>query len=138
MTAQIDILKLIHSSMDLQEREDLILELLIQFQIATDNDKLLSIIGDFEKEFRDYGREGNFSYEGLRALFDYLEQYETDCNTEIELNVIAICCDYTEDSIQNIADNYGIEGDREEILETLMYNTQVIEVDEDNIIIQDY
>ena len=93
---------------------------------------------DFEKEFRNYGGEDNFSWEGLRALFDYLKQYETDCNTEIELDAIAICCDYTEDSIQNIADNYGIEGDREEILETLMYNTQVIEVDEDNIIIQDY
>ena len=93
---------------------------------------------DFEKEFRDYGKEDNFSYEGLRALFGYLEQYETDCNTEIELDAIAICCDYTEDSIQNIAENYGIEGDREEILEILMDNTQVIEIDEDTIIIQDY
>ena len=93
---------------------------------------------DFERAFKGYGREDNFSYEGLRALFDYLEQYEEDCDQEIELDVIAICCEYTEDSIQNIADNYGIEGDREEILETLMYNTQVIEVDEDNIIIQDY
>ena len=52
MTAQIDILKLIHSSMDTQEREDLIFELLIQFQIDTDNDKLLSIIGDFETILR--------------------------------------------------------------------------------------
>jgi len=93
---------------------------------------------DFERAFKGYGREDNFSYEGLRALFEYLEQYEEDCDQEIELDVIAICCEYTEDSIQNIADNYGIEGDREEILETLMYNTQVIEVDEDNIIIQDY
>ena len=93
---------------------------------------------DFEKEFRYYGREDNFSWEGLRALFDYLEQYEEDCDQEIELDIIALCCEYTEDSIQNIADNYGIEGDREEILETLMDNTQVIEVDEDNIIIRDY
>ena len=93
---------------------------------------------DFEKEFRDYGREDSFSWEGLRTLFDYLEQYEEDCYQESELDVIAICCEYTEDSIQNIADNYGIEGDREEILETLMYNTQVIEIDEDNVIIQNY
>jgi len=93
---------------------------------------------DFEKEFRYYGREDNFSWEGLRALFDYLEQYEEDCDQEIELDIIALCCEYTEDSIQNIADNYGIEGDREEILETLRDNTQVIEVNKDNIIIQDY
>ena len=92
----------------------------------------------FEKEFRDYEREDNFSCEGLRALFDYFEMLEEDCDTTIELDAIAICCEYTEDSIQNIADNYGIEGDREEILEILMDNTQVIEIDEDTIIIQDY
>jgi len=92
----------------------------------------------FEKEFRDYEREDNFSYEGLRALFDYFEMLEEDCNMTIELDAMAICCEYTEDSIQNIADNYGIEGDREEILEILMDNTQVIEIDEDNVIIQNY
>ena len=41
-------------------------------------------------------RPDNFSSDGLRALFEYLEEYEQDCGEEIELDVIAICCDFTE------------------------------------------
>ena len=32
---------------------------------------------------------------------------------EIEFDVIAICCDFSEDSFENIADQYGIELDPE-------------------------
>jgi len=41
-------------------------------------------------------RPSNFSYEGLIALYDYLENFEEDTDKEIELDVIAFCCDYTE------------------------------------------
>lgn len=41
-------------------------------------------------------RKNNFSSEGLIALFDYLEFYEEDTGQEIKLDVIALCCDYTE------------------------------------------
>lgn len=67
-------------------------------------------------EFRDYFHEirpDNFSYQGLRALFDYLEEYEESTGEEVEFDVIAICCDFSEDSFQNIADQYGIELDPE-------------------------
>ena len=39
----------------------------------------------------------NFTYEGLRALYEHLEEV-SECmdNKTIELDVIAICCDYTE------------------------------------------
>jgi len=40
--------------------------------------------------------KGNFSYEGKRALFDYLEQYEDETGTPVELDTIALCCEYTE------------------------------------------
>ena len=40
--------------------------------------------------------KNNFSYEGKRALFDYLEQYEEDAGEKIELDTIALCCEYTE------------------------------------------
>ena len=65
-------------------------------------------------EFRDYFHEirpDNFSYEGLRILFDYLEEFEESIGEEIEFDVIAICCDFSEDSYENIADQYGIELD---------------------------
>ena len=68
-------------------------------------------------EFRDYFHEirpDNFSYQGLRLLFDYLEEFEESTGEEIEFDVIAICCDFSEDSFENIADLYGIELDKTE------------------------
>ena len=68
-------------------------------------------------EFRDHFHEirpDNFSYQGLRALFDYLEEYEESTGEEVEFDVIAICCDFSEDSFENIADLYGIELDKAE------------------------
>jgi hypothetical protein len=83
----------------------------------------------FHKSERD-----NFSYEGLRALFDYLEQYEEDCGEEIELDVIALCCDYTEyDNLKEFQDDYGTEYEDIEDIET---NTTVIKIDDDKFIIQ--
>tara|TARA_R110000868_G_scaffold113261_1_gene304143 strand:- start:245 stop:571 length:327 start_codon:yes stop_codon:yes gene_type:complete len=54
-------------------------------------------------------RPENFSYEGLELLFDYFEQLEDDLGEEIEMDVIAICCDYSEDDFQVVADEYEIE-----------------------------
>ena len=41
-------------------------------------------------------RPDNFSYDGLVALYDYLDDFEEDTDEEIELDVIAFCCDYSE------------------------------------------
>lgn len=40
--------------------------------------------------------KNNFSYEGKRALFDYLEEYEENIGEKIELDIIALCVDFTE------------------------------------------
>ena len=69
---------------------------------------------DFERAFVTAGRKENFIYEGLAVLFDYLEELEASTGQEIELDVIALCCEYTEDTWRNIADNYGIELDETE------------------------
>ena len=37
-----------------------------------------------------------WSYNGAKALAEYLEQYEEDCGIELELDVVAIRCTYTE------------------------------------------
>ena len=48
----------------------------------------------FTDEFNSI-RPNNFSYDGLQVLFDYLEQYEDDVTQNgMELDVIAICCDF--------------------------------------------
>jgi hypothetical protein len=64
---------------------------------------------DFERAFVDADRKDNFSYEALGLLFDYFEDYEEQTGQEIELDVIAICCEYSEDTLQDIANNYGID-----------------------------
>lgn len=38
----------------------------------------------------------NFSYAGKRALFDYFEQLEEDTGEQIELDPVALCCEYSE------------------------------------------
>lgn len=63
----------------------------------------------FVEAFRNYGRMDNFSREGLEILFKYFEQYEQDCGCEMELDVIGICCDFSESSIENIIQDYDID-----------------------------
>lgn len=66
---------------------------------------------DFERAFVDADRKENFSYEALGLLFDHFESYEEETGQEIELDVIAICCEYTEDTAEEIARNYSIDLD---------------------------
>lgn len=52
--------------------------------------------------------KNNFSYKGQRALFDYLEQYEEDVGEEIELDIVALCCEYTEyEDVEEYLENYN-------------------------------
>jgi hypothetical protein len=60
---------------------------------------------DFAEEFNRYNRADNFTYEGLRALFDYLEE----CDPDLELDVIAICCDYYQSEWYDVANDYRID-----------------------------
>ena len=85
-------------------------------------------------------RPDNFSRKALVALFDYLDQLEQDLGEEQELDVIAICSDWTEytDPIE-AAEAYGWEApdvpegeERDDTsdrkaLEYLQDNTHVVE-----------
>lgn len=51
---------------------------------------------DFVDAFHAMDRRDNFNPKGLETLFDYLEQFEEDIGEEIELDVIALCCEYTQ------------------------------------------
>ena len=64
---------------------------------------------DFERAFVDADRKDNFSHEALVLLFDYFESYEEETGEEIELDVIAICCEYNEDNPDDIISNYSID-----------------------------
>ena len=91
---------------------------------------------DFRRAFADYGRTNNFSYEGLGALFDWLDELSTDTVTPYELDVIALCCEFTEYSdLAEIQANYS-STDIESI-DDLRDHTSVIEFD-GGLIIQDF
>ncbi len=82
------------------------------------------------------GRENNFSWEALSVLFDYLISFEDDTGEELELDVIALCCDYTEyKSIEDFQQDYGEEY---ETIEDIEQQTTVIPVSDGAFIIQSF
>lgn len=99
---------------------------------------------DFIDAFKRFDRYDSYGYSALRVIFDYMEDYEQDSGEEVELDVIAICCDISVDTMQNIAKSYNvdIEGmDEEEALEAvtdyLNDNTMVLgETDDGQIVYQ--
>lgn len=65
-------------------------------------------------------RQDQFSYDGKRVLFDYLEEYSDSMGEDVDLDIIALCCDYSEDNLKDIIDNYSIDvseakGDADEL-----------------------
>jgi hypothetical protein len=66
---------------------------------------------DFIDAFKRFDRYDGYGYEALKVIYNYLEEYEESTGEEIELDVIAICCDYNVDTPLSIAENYGIEID---------------------------
>lgn len=90
---------------------------------------------DFIRAFEDYGRENQFSREALFALFDYFEELEQGIGEDMELDVIGICCDFTEyESLEAFNKDYGTEY---ATIEDLEDETQVIQFD-GGIIIQNF
>lgn len=64
---------------------------------------------DFIDEFKAYNRQDNFSYKGLRVMFNALNEIAQDCEMVIEMDVIALCCDYIELSIDDVINDYNID-----------------------------
>ena len=91
----------------------------------------------FCDKFRAMDREDNFSYYGLRALFNYLEELKDSCGIDIELDVIALCCDFTEyDNLDEFRSEYG-DGDDYPTIDKIRDQTIVIDIpDGDGFIIQ--
>ena len=64
-----------------------------------------------ERFMRSDGYKNKFSYEGLHALFEYIEEVEDDIGEEFEFDMVGICCDYTEyENLNDFNADYGSEG----------------------------
>jgi hypothetical protein len=113
--------------------------------------------------FEEAGRRSQFSRHAFEWLWDYLVQLEDDTGTPLEIDVVGLCCDYTEEDYDSIASSYKIDlparedfmdwdGDldearpdtfdadaytealRETILDYLRDNTVVLGYDDDSVL----
>ena len=89
-----------------------------------------------QSTFTDAMIKNGFSYDGTIALFEHLEQYEQDCDRELEFDPIAFRCDYTEyDNFTDIKKEYSDIRN----MKDLERNTTVIQVpNSKKLIIQAY
>ena len=96
-----------------------------------------------EQLFKECGKENYFSHEGFNALYDYLDEYSDEVGEDFKIDVIAICCEFTEysgwEELYNYySDLYNNESKTFEELEEndeldnfkewVQYSTPVIEV----------
>lgn len=98
----------------------------------------------FHQQFRAYGRGNEFSPMALSALYEFLEDVMGE---DYELDVIAICCEFTEDNHADIAEQYDVDIDDysedeafDKVVEYLQQNTIVVYSDKerDMIVYQEF
>ncbi len=91
---------------------------------------------DFIEAFKSAGRENQFSRAGLIALFAYLEELEQETEEDMELDVIALSCRFAEyKSFGAFKREYG---DKYEIMEDLEFARQVIQIDDESFIVEQF
>ena len=76
-------------------------------------------------------RPNQFRYEAIEAIFNYMEGLEYDQNIELEFDVIAICCQFTEyKNAMEACLDYNIKAKNEkDAINKLSDKTQVIHFD---------
>ena len=88
---------------------------------------------DFVQAFEDYNRENQFTRSALSALYDYLEELSEDTATPYELDVIGLCCEFTEyERVSEALQECGLSSYQELAERTLIIPT------DDGIIIQNF
>lgn len=97
---------------------------------------------DFINEFHAYNRGDQFSLDALSALFDYYDEVEV-----FEIDVIGICCDWSELSIDEVLESYNLDIDPdidddedklEAVVDALNDQTYAIALSNGNILLQNF
>lgn len=96
----------------------------------------------FVDAFKQSSRKDQFSYEALEAIFEYMEEYSANTGEAIELDIVAICCDWAEMAWEEAAATYDIDltecNDEDERIDAvrsfLSWNTTVCELSEGNFV----
>lgn len=64
----------------------------------------------FTDLFYNHDREDQFSYYGKKALFNWYEELSEDQGEDLEVDIIAICCEWAEyDDLEDYNDQHGSE-----------------------------
>ena len=83
---------------------------------------------EFTNAFHGTQYENNFTYEGLKALYTYLDELEEETGEELELDIVALCCDFSEyESLEEFRENYSSDY---ETMGDIENETTVIYIDE--------
>lgn len=73
-----------------------------------DESLFISRFEDYKRVITKENKNGNFTYKGLRHLFGYIDDLSEDTSENIVLDVIALCCDYSEyGDITEYLNDYG-------------------------------
>ena len=91
---------------------------------------------ELRHEFQSYGRGEQFSRQGFDALFKYLDEFSEDVGRDIRLDVIALCCEWSEyDSIEEACDQYS---DDIQTLDDLNDHTLLLFLDNGGLMVRDF
>lgn len=94
-------------------------------------------------------RQNTFSYNGKKALYNYLLDLEKETGEEIEFDPVAFCCEFAEyANINEYLDDYNTdikkedcldeEEYKEKIKDTIKDETTFIPINDNSFIIQQY
>ena len=92
-------------------------------------------VDDLIREFKDFGRGNQFSSAALAVLHEHHEEVSEDIGEPLVLDVIAICCEWSELTVEEALDEYDCED-----LYELQDNFTVLEVnypEEDRVLVRD-
>ena len=91
----------------------------------------------FMDVFRNMGREDSFTYDGFKALYEYLIECEESGGGELELDPIAYDCDFAEYSdLEEFQEDYGKEDYPD--MDSVHNATTVISISDDAFIIHNF
>ncbi len=71
----------------------------------------------FHDAFYKMNRGNQFSYQAREALYDYYIELEEETGEETELDIISLCCEWTEYDDNELINEYGYLVDDEEDFE---------------------
>ena len=94
----------------------------------------------FIDAFQSSQYKDNFSYDGLGMLYEYLEDLADETGEEYDLDLVALACEFTESSYDEVISDYSLISDddnsskQQDVLDYLEYNTVVCNYNDDIVL----